>query len=209
VIGRSGRGAVLLRHCGSSYFADPLENLTIAITDANGNVATGAEIDWLGFDQETNCYYFKAPYASNTAGWDGFWELNVTNTGETEVEILEAGLAEYYQSNGETILDTTVNTMVAGGTVVVISAGNSGQFGTATIGTPGTAEDAITVGATDYLMDYRASFSSMGPVNRAAPYIKPDVMAPGVGVISAYPGNQYASMQGTSMACPAVAGGRR
>jgi subtilisin family serine protease len=96
--------------------------------------------------------------------------------------------------------------MVAGGTVVVISAGNNGGFGTATIGTPGTAEDAITVGATDYLMDYRASFSSMGPVNRAAPYIKPDVMAPGVGVISAYPGNQYASMQGTSMACPAVAG---
>jgi minor extracellular serine protease Vpr len=190
----------------SSYFADPLENLTIAITDANGNVATGAEIDWLGFDQETNCYYFKAPHASNADNWDGDWVLNVTNTGETEVEIQEAGLAEYYQSNGETILDTTVNTMVAGGTVVVISAGNNGGFGTATIGTPGTAEDAITVGATDYLMDYRASFSSMGPVNRAAPYIKPDVMAPGVGVISAYPGNQYASMQGTSMACPAVAG---
>jgi len=55
-------------------------------------------------------------------------------------------------------------------------------------------------------MDYRASFSSMGPVNRAAPYIKPDVMAPGVGIISAYPDGQYASMAGTSMACPAVAG---
>jgi minor extracellular serine protease Vpr len=189
-----------------AYFADPLENLTITITDANGNIASGAEIDWLGFDQKTNCYYFKAPYASNTAGWDGFWELNVTNTGETEVEILEAGLAEYYQSNGETLLDTTINTMVAGGTVVVIAAGNDGDYGTATIGIPGTAEDAITVGATDYLMDYRASFSSMGPVNRAAPYIKPDVMAPGVGIISAYPGSQYASMQGTSMACPAVAG---
>ncbi len=55
-------------------------------------------------------------------------------------------------------------------------------------------------------MDYRASFSSMGPVNRVAPYIKPDLMAPGVGIISAYPENQYASMAGTSMACPAVAG---
>ena len=185
---------------------DPLENLTITVTDARGNIANGAEVDWLGFDQQTNRYYFKAPYASNAAGWNGFWELNVTNIGETEVWVREAGLAECYQSNGETVLDATINNMVAGGTVVVISAGNSGQFGTATIGTPGTAKDAITVGATDYLMDYRASFSSMGPVNRTNPYIKPDVMAPGVGIISAYPEGQYASMQGTSMSCPAVAG---
>jgi len=186
--------------------ADLLQNLTITVTDARGNIASGAEVDWLGFDSEESCYYFKASYASNTAGWTGYWELNVTNTGDTEILIQKAGLSECYQSNGETILDTTINNMVAGGTVVVISAGNDGAFGTATIGTPGTAEDAITVGATDYLMDYRASFSSMGPVNRAAPYIKPDVMAPGVGIISAYPGSQYASMQGTSMACPAVAG---
>ncbi|MDV2481497.1 S8 family serine peptidase [Methanoculleus sp. Wushi-C6] len=190
----------------AGYDPNPLESLTITITDGNGNIASGAEIDWLGFDQNTNRYYFKAPYASNTAGWNGFWKLNVTNTGETGVSIREAGLSECYQSNGETILDAAINNMVAGGTVVVIAAGNNGEFGTATIGTPGTAKDAITVGATDYLMDYRAFFSSMGPVNRAAPYIKPDVMAPGVAIISAYPGWQYASGQGTSMACPAVAG---
>jgi len=186
--------------------ADLLQNLTIAVKDANGNTASGAEIDWLGFDPEEDCYYFKAPYASNAAGWNGYWELNVTNTGEVPISIDMMGLFECYQSNGETILDSTVNTMVAGGTVVAISAGNDGALGTGTIGTPGTAKDAITVGATDYLMDYRASFSSMGPVNRVAPYVKPDVMAPGVGVISAYPAGQYASMQGTSMSCPAVAG---
>lgn len=193
-------------YAADSYFADPLENLTITITDANGNIAGGAEIDWLGFDQKTNRYYFKAPYASNTAGWNGVWELNVTNTGETEIWIQEAGLSECYQSNGETLLDTSINNVVAGGIVVALSAGNDGDYGTATIGTPGTAKDAITVGATDYLMDYRAFFSSMGPVNRVSPYIKPDVMAPGVGIISAYRNGQYASMQGTSMACPAVAG---
>lgn len=193
-------------YAADSYFVDPLENLTITITDANGNVASGAEIDWLGFDQKVNCYSFKAPYASNSENWDGIWTIDVTNTGEAEVRIEEISLRECYQSRGDTVIDTAINTAVAGGTVVAVSAGNNGGFGTATIGTPGTAEDAITVGATDYLMDYRASFSSMGPVNRAAPYIKPDVMAPGVGVISAYPESQYASMQGTSMACPAVAG---
>jgi len=187
-------------------FADPLANLTITLTDAQGRSASGAEVDWLGFDQDDNCYYFKAPYASNTAGWNGVWKLNVTNTGAAEVWIEEIGLSECYQSNGETILDTAVNNIVKGGTVVAVSAGNDGWYGTSTIGTPGTAKDAITVGATDYLMDYRASFSSMGPVNRTSPYIKPDVMAPGVGIISAYPEGWYASMQGTSMACPAVAG---
>ncbi|MCT8337767.1 hypothetical protein FKB36_09800 [Methanoculleus sp. Afa-1] len=192
----------------ADYFGptNPLQNLTITLTDGQGNVASGAEVDWVGFDQETNRYCFKAPYASNSVGWNGNWKINVTNNGETGVWIEELSLRECYQSRGDTVMDNAINAAVAGGTVVVISAGNSGQFGTSTIGTPGTAKDAITVGATDYLMDYRASFSSMGPVNRAAPYIKPDVMAPGVGVISAYPGNQYASMQGTSMACPAVAG---
>jgi len=185
---------------------DLLENLTITLTDARGNIASGAEIDWLGFDSKKNCYYFKAPYASNTAGWDGVWEINITNTGAVPVGIDRVGLSECYQSGGETILDSTINNMVRGGTVVALAAGNEGWYGTATIGTPGTAKDAITVGATDYLMDYHASFSSMGPVNRAAPYIKPDVMAPGVGIISAYPDGQYASMAGTSMACPAVAG---
>jgi len=185
---------------------DLLENLTITLTDARGNIASGAEIDWLGFDSKKNCYYFKAPYASNTAGWDGVWEINITNTGAVPVGIDRVGLSECYQSGGETILDSTINNMVRGGTVVALAAGNEGWYGTATIGTPGTAKDAITVGATDYLMDCRAAFSSMGPVNRAAPYIKPDVMAPGVGIISAYPDGQYASMAGTSMACPAVAG---
>ena len=186
--------------------SDLLQNLTISVIDARGNIANGAEVDWLGFDFEEDRYYFKAPYALNTAGWDGVWEITITNIGAVPIGIGRVGLSECYQSNGETVLDSTINNMVRGGTVVALAAGNEGWYGTATIGTPGTAKDAITVGATDYLMDYHASFSSMGPVNRAAPYIKPDVMAPGVGIISAYPDGQYASMPGTSMACPAVAG---
>lgn len=36
--------------------------------------------------------------------------------------------------------------------------------------------------------------------------LKPDISAPGEKIISAYPGNKYASMAGTSMATPHVTG---
>ncbi|MDN7024305.1 hypothetical protein FGU65_05260 [Methanoculleus sp. FWC-SCC1] len=188
------------------YDAGDLQNLTITVKDANGNTASGEVIDWLGFDQPDDRFYFKAPYASNTGSWNGNWEISVKNNGSTDVDVLGIRLTEYYQSDGTTLEDTAINNVVAGGVIVAASAGNNGYYGTSTVGTPGTAADIITVGATEYLMDYRAAFSSMGPVNRSTPYIKPDVMAPGVGVISAYPGNKYAVMDGTSMACPAVAG---
>ena len=197
---------------GRVIVSDPahLQNLTITLKDAQGGVANGAEIDWLGFEHRENCYHFKAPYALNTANWTGTWKIEVTNTGGADIQIDEIGLAVYYQSGGETLLDTAVNNVIRQGIVVVASAGNDGYCGRSTISSPGTAKDAITVGATDcatdYLMDYRAAFSSMGPVNRAASYVKPDVMAPGVGIISAYPEWQYAVMDGTSMSCPAVAG---
>ncbi|MFF3907727.1 S8 family serine peptidase [Streptomyces sp. NPDC001848] len=101
------------------------------------------------------------------------------------------------------------------GILFAIAAGNEGQAGEKTIGSPGSAADALTVGAVDD-NDKRADFSSRGPGLDGA--IKPDVTAPGVDITAAAaPGSLidrevgekpagYLTISGTSMATPHVAG---
>ena len=102
-----------------------------------------------------------------------------------------------------------IDNATAAGITFAIAAGNAGiaaSGGTAfhSISSPGTARRAITVGASD-LSDRIASFSSRGP-NMKNIAIKPDVVAPGVSILSSYPGNRYVLASGTSMASPHVAG---
>ncbi|MFS8103000.1 S8 family serine peptidase [Lentzea alba] len=88
------------------------------------------------------------------------------------------------------------------GALFVIAAGNSGR--PETIGSPGSAETALTVGAVDR-NDGIAPFSSRGPAADGA--VKPDVTAPGVDIVAAEAGTQgHVAMSGTSMATPHVAG---
>nr|WP_052310344.1 S8 family peptidase [Streptomyces viridochromogenes] len=101
------------------------------------------------------------------------------------------------------------------GILFAIAAGNEGEFGEQTIGSPGSAAAALTVGAVDD-KDKLAPFSSRGPGLDGA--LKPDVTAPGVDITAASaPGNQiagevgenppgYMTISGTSMATPHVAG---
>ncbi|MER5259182.1 S8 family peptidase [Streptomyces sp. NPDC002855] len=100
------------------------------------------------------------------------------------------------------------------GILFAIAAGNDGEPGS--VGSPGSADAALTVGAVDD-NDKLADFSSQGPrVGDGA--IKPDVTAPGVDITAAAaPGSVieqevgqkpegYLTISGTSMATPHVAG---
>jgi subtilisin family serine protease len=98
------------------------------------------------------------------------------------------------------ILSQAVDQAVEAGIVVVVAAGNNGDYGT--ISSPGAAREALTVGAIDAQQSV-ASFSSKGPSNKIYG-IKPDVVAPGVDILSAKMGGGYITMSGTSMAAPYV-----
>ncbi len=96
------------------------------------------------------------------------------------------------------------------GILFAVAAGNSGP-GRGTVDSPGSADEALTVGAVDD-NDAIADFSGAGP--RTGDHaVKPDITAPGVEITAAAAqgtGGQdplgYVSKSGTSMATPHVAG---
>ena len=100
-----------------------------------------------------------------------------------------------------------VRALKEAGIFVVVSTGNSGESGCGSVKDPPSIyQDVYSVGSIDK-MGQLSSFSSLGPVTVDNSHrIKPDIVAPGDGVLSSYPGSTYTIASGTSMAGPHVVG---
>ena len=116
-------------------------------------------------------------------------------------------------TDGTDPLSEAINRLTAeSGTLFVVAAGNDGPV-EGSIGAPGSASSALTVGAVDR-DEKLAAFSGRGP-RPGDSAVKPEITAPGVGIVAARatgtamgePVNEaYTAASGTSMATPHVAG---
>jgi serine protease AprX len=163
-------------------------------------------------------------------------EWVIAHRGQYNIRVINLSLGHpVMESCATDPLCQEIGRAVQAGIVVVASAGNYGKSSTGgtvlgSIASPGNSPDAITVGALNTWNtvgrgdDTVATFSSRGPTAYDGA-VKPDVVAPGVKIISleapnallptmysnvhtAGTGNNaYMYLSGTSMAAPIVTGG--
>jgi subtilisin family serine protease len=128
------------------------------------------------------------------------------------MNVINLSLGEPEVEPRRDIVVQALDNAAAAGVVPVVAAGNdfdSAGFGS--IGSPANAPAAIaaassTLGGDGTRPDVAAWDSSAGPTPISL-LLKPDVTAPGVGVVSSVPPNAFETLDGTSMATPHVAGG--
>ena len=128
------------------------------------------------------------------------------------MNVINLSLGEPEVEPTRDVVVQAINGAADAGVVPVIAAGNDNdEAGSGSVGSPGTAADAITVAASTEgdagPADEIADFSSSGPTPISLE-MKPDVTAPGVDILSSLPHDQWSphDWSGTSMASPHVAG---
>lgn len=122
------------------------------------------------------------------------------------MDVINLSIGEPEIEPSRDLVALALDAAAAAGVVPVVAAGNDFQdFGEGSLASPGSSAGAITVGATSSgASPSIASFSAAGPTPISL-RLKPDVVAPGSGLVSAAP-DGWRGSSGTSMAAPHVSG---
>ncbi|MCG3215888.1 MAG: S8 family serine peptidase [Candidatus Heimdallarchaeota archaeon] len=203
-------------------------NLTHSLSFVNTTYGYGST------DMTLDDNYFHGTATAGIAAGDGTGDPNnigmapsaqiivgkVSNVNEIRIEALIAAL-EYglYLGNvdvinysiggtdfwGMDLDELLVRELTLNGVIVSCSAGNEGEDGYYSLGSPGSSPQSISVAATN-LAGSPASFSSFGPTNEG--FAKPDLAAPGKGIMAPNIDgtDNYEAVDGTSFSAPHITG---
>ncbi|MPZ24764.1 MAG: S8 family serine peptidase, partial [Dehalococcoidia bacterium] len=189
---------------GRNFVANPDNN---NYEDDNGHgthvagtiAAADNGIGLVGVAPEASLYGLKVLNAQGSGSFGDIVKAIEWATGlggGTKADIINMSLGCFGAGCNDPALKAAVDNAYAAGVLVVVAAGNNGP-GANTVGYPAMYDSAIAVAATNS-SNAVASFSSRGS--------QVELAAPGVSIRSTYPNNSYATLNGTSMATPHVAG---
>ena len=152
--------------------------------------AKNNDFGMVGVAPKSQCISAKALSNSGSGSYQGLAEA-LDYAIEKKPDVISMSLGG---PNSSPALESRIKKLYDMNIPIVCAAGNSGQGG---VNWPAAYKETIAVAAFDKNGKV-ANFSSKGEMVEWA--------APGVGIYSAYLNNAYASLSGTSMACPFIAG---